>query len=122
MSRFGAPAPQLPISNEEIQAFQMPKIEPGMTVVYYQPYQLDAAKPTIGFVVEVSQRNIRVYVPVNGLIRDGVRHIDDPRLRINADHRENGAWDYTARDLELNALLKARRPRKEEGPPHAETN
>ena len=26
---------------------------------------------------------------------ESVRHIDDPKLKINSDHRENGAWDFT---------------------------
>ena len=31
----------------------------------------------------------------NGQIHEGVRHYDDPKLEWNADHRENGCWDFT---------------------------
>jgi len=31
----------------------------------------------------------------DGQIFDAVRHLEDPKLRINVEHRENGAWDYT---------------------------
>lgn len=42
----------------------------------------------------------------NMLIRDGVRHIDDPRSRT--DHgKEAGAWDWTPRDKRIEALLEA---------------
>jgi hypothetical protein len=29
---------------------------------------------------------------------DAVRHVDDPKLTLNADQRENGAWDFTDED------------------------
>lgn len=38
------------------------------------------------------------------LIRDGVRHLDDNRSRTEFG-REVGAWDYTARDKQLDELL-----------------
>ena len=31
----------------------------------------------------------------DGANYDAVRHLGDPKLKINSDHRENGAWDYT---------------------------
>lgn len=39
------------------------------------------------------------------LIRDGVRHVDDPRSRT--DHaRQIGGWDFTPRDKLLDLLLE----------------
>ncbi len=39
------------------------------------------------------------------LIRDGVRHLDDPRSRTEHG-RKNGAWDFTPRDRLLDQLLE----------------
>jgi hypothetical protein len=41
----------------------------------------------------------------NFLIRDGVRHVDDPRSRTE-EGRKSGAWDFTPRDKKLDELLE----------------
>ena len=31
----------------------------------------------------------------DGRVFEGVRHVDDPKLEWNNDHRENGSWDFS---------------------------
>lgn len=51
--------------------------------------------------------NLSLIEPTNQTmnVRDGVRHIDDPRCRTEHG-RHNGAWDFTPRDKLLDLLLE----------------
>lgn len=84
----------MPPSQEAIQNFVMPEVKQGMPVRWYPHGEIDGRTPEIGFVVKVGGRSI-VLRTASGMQRDTVRHIDDPKLKLSVQQRENGAWDYT---------------------------
>ena len=103
----------------------MPKVAAGTAVIFYPTGRRDS-HVTVAFLVRTSRtgRNVMLKT-VDGLVYDAVRHVSDPKLEINSDHRENGAWDFTDeyklmrdsyRDVlaRVEALEGARRPRKTE--------
>lgn len=96
-----------PAQLEEIHNFVMPKTRQGMEVTYFLPGTLDKATAIIAFVLQVakSQRTIAVFVPGSGPI-DGVRHITDPKLKLSAEQRESGAWDYSPEWIETQRRLQ----------------
>ena len=76
--------------------FDMPEVDEGTPVAYYPNGKRDTSFPQLGFVIRISRsgRNLMLRT-ADGQVFDAVRHLEDPKLRINSDHRENGAWDYT---------------------------
>ena len=95
-------------THEEIEAFKAPKAKFGQPVAYYINGVKDTSrKPELGWVIRTGERTIHLYVvsATGGtLVRESVRHIDDPKLQLNADQRESGAWDFTDYDKEQTAL------------------
>jgi|TARA_R100000808_G_C2154923_1_gene166444 hypothetical protein len=81
---------------EEIQSFQMPSVQVGTPVEFYITGTREGTEPRIGFVLRISRsgRNVVIRTADGGHF-DAVRHIADPKLQLNADQRENGAWDFT---------------------------
>lgn len=81
------------VTQEEIQSFVMPSVKLGLAVSWFAnglrsgPYQ-------VAFVIRVSHRNVHLVTATRGIF-EAVRHIDDPKLQLNADQRESGAWDFT---------------------------
>ena len=94
----------MPPSQEAIQNFVMPTIKQGMPVRWYPHGEIDGRTPEIGFAVKVGGRSI-VLRTASGIQRDTVRHIDDPKLKLSVQQRENGAWDYTEDHLAQQELL-----------------
>lgn len=92
--------PNVP-TQEEIAAFEQPEVRVGQIVLFYRYGQRGRSPqmaPYLGFVQKVNRRTIEVYT-TTGQRFDGVRHLADPKLRLEqAEHRENGAWDYTDQD------------------------
>ena len=85
------------ITQEQMKAasdFFMPEVELGTPVFYFPFHNLNAGR--LGFVVEVSRtgRNVTIKAP-SGATWDSVRHVEDPKLSWNSDHREGGSWDFT---------------------------
>ena len=82
-------------TQEQIISFEMPKVKVGTAVIFYPTGRSDS-RLTVAFMVRVSRtgRNVMLKT-VDGLVYDAVRHVTDPKLDINSDHRENGAWDFT---------------------------
>lgn len=80
----------------DTENFEMPEVAIGTPVTFYATGMVEGTEPRIGFVVRMSRsgRNL-VLRAAGGGYYESVRHIDDPKLKINADHRENGAWDFT---------------------------
>jgi len=91
-------------TQEAINSFQMPPVRQGMMVRWYQYGEKATGSTTIGFVVRVTNRAIEMRT-AEGLFRQTVRHIDDPKLTLNITQRESGAWDYTEEHLFQIALL-----------------
>lgn len=80
-----------------MSSYKMPEVEPGMFVYWYPGGEKSRIPHTaivtaLGFdslclsIVDQNSHNL--------LIRDGVRHMDDPRARAT-EMFENGGWDYT---------------------------
>jgi hypothetical protein len=94
-------------TQEEILLFEMPSVDVGTPIEYF-PTAVRSGEPRLGFVVRVSRtgRNVVVRTSDGGWF-DAVRHIDDPKLQMNQDMRENGAWDRTEYDKELNKRLES---------------
>ena len=76
--------------------FEMPEISEGTPVSFLPNGRRDNSVPRLGFAIRISRsgRNLMIRT-ADGQVYDAVRHLDDPKLRINSEHRENGAWDYT---------------------------
>lgn len=75
----------------EIAAWQAPKVEEGADVLWFE-FADPMRQAYVGSVVKVKGRFVDVYL--HGALKASVRHIDDPSLVDNANHRENGAWDF----------------------------
>lgn len=86
------------VTQEEINAFKMPPIAQGKPVAFYPQGLRNSQKPSVGFVVSCFDRTVTVSIPETSQKHAAVRHIDDPKLRLNAAQRENGAWDFCDAD------------------------
>lgn len=84
------------------KAFEMPPIEVGRTVVWYQDSAAKAGAAGSHPAVVVSMRGNNVDLCILDAIHtqvkpeSGVPHVDDPKVKVHADER--GAWDYTEED------------------------
>lgn len=78
----------------ELSSYKMPAVKAGMIVRWFPSGTRTARNPDIAQVKKVSERSV-VLVLSYGQQIDTVRHVDDPKLTLNADQRETGAWDYT---------------------------
>lgn len=81
---------------DPIHAFQMPKPCMGQPVTWWPAGTRDLPGET-AFVIRVGRRNI-ILRTASGVCMETVRHIDDPKLKLNSDQRESGAWDFTEHD------------------------
>lgn len=79
---------------EKIESFVMPLVSSGMPVRWYPFGVRDSREAEIAFVVKASGRNVNLRT-ASGQFRSAVRHVDDPKLTLNAAQRESGAWDFT---------------------------
>lgn len=78
---------------EPIVEYTMPRPCRGQAVTWYAHGTANGPGET-GFVMEIGKRNIVLH-RASGVCMDGVRHIDDPKLKLSAEQRESGAWDFT---------------------------
>lgn len=89
--------PEVELSEAEharLEAFDMPEVYQGATVLWYRHGTKEAGTPETVTVIRVRQRAIGVRLADNSTVL-GVRHIDDPKLTVNEHHRENGGWDHS---------------------------
>lgn len=84
----------VPITQEQVAAFKMPQVLPGTAVFWYKN-ALKSSDPQIGYVLKCASRSVQLYIPRTNQIMYVCRHVDDPKLRLNSDQREDGAWDFT---------------------------
>ncbi len=84
----------LEVEQSAIENFQMPYVKVGQPVLWFPGGLRTGKDPHVAFVLKASQRNMSLKT-IGGMRYDAVRHIDDPKLKMNEDQRENGAWDYT---------------------------
>ncbi len=74
--------------------FVMPDIELGSPVMFHHAH--DTTNPQLGFVVRIGRTGKNVVIRTSDRhVHESVKHVDDPRLDWNIDHRESGSWDYT---------------------------
>jgi len=83
-----------PVLIEKIENFVMPLVSSGMPVKWFPFGVRDGRDTEIAFVVKASGRNVNLRTAA-GQFRSAVRHVDDPKLSLNAAQREAGAWDFT---------------------------
>lgn len=81
---------------EEVQAFEMPRPSMGQTVAWY-PSGIKGGACEVAHVLKVSKRNLLLQ-RISGTCVETVRHVDDPKLKLSAEQRESGAWDFTDYD------------------------
>lgn len=78
-------------------------------IVNYYPGSDRGQEPLAAVVTKVGNNSVCVSIfdssNQNLTIRDGVRHVDDPRSRTDFG-RSAGAWDFTDRDKQIDALLE----------------
>lgn len=81
---------------DSVTEYQMPTIPNGSVVAYF-PTGLQSGPKDVGFVYRVNQKNVYLYSATKG-VRTAVPHVSDPRLKLNPEQREAGAWDFTDAD------------------------
>lgn len=82
-------------SEAEVLAFKSPAIRAGTFVRWYPHGYRDPQNERAAVVTKVKSRTVSLHVFSSGQTFDVVRHVDDPKLRLNEAHREDGAWDHT---------------------------
>jgi hypothetical protein len=81
------------LSPEEVERWVMPRPARGQQVLWFA--DADRLKePEIAFVQTVSHRTLTIQIGRQSM--DQVRHLNDPKLKINEFQRQNGAWDFPA--------------------------
>lgn len=99
-------------TQEELQSYTMPEVEIGTPVTFYANGLKEGTEPRIGFILRISRSGRNVVIrTASGGHHESVRHIDDPKLQLNSDHRENGGWDFTGyhkQELKDREEIKAR--------------
>ncbi len=84
----------------EIDSFVAPEVLVGQDVLYYPMANVNSRKPSMGKIIWTGQNQrivniLEVDAYGRTLVRECVRYITDPKLKLNEDQREFGAWDYT---------------------------
>lgn len=82
------------VLRDEAHAFEMPYVDVGQQVVFYSQGNVHPSSAQIGHVFEKGTKTIGVYL-MGSQQRTAVRHVADPRLKLEPQLREGGLWDYT---------------------------
>lgn len=85
----------------------MPTVSLGDVILWYPDGDINQEpQPAIVSNIGGDTINVNIISPTsyNFLIRDGVRHVSDPRRR-GPEVRDSGAWDYTPMLRHLYRLL-----------------
>lgn len=89
---------------KESQAFQMPKVRVGVAVLYH-PDAVPSPHSGVAWVCRINRSGRALELRTSdGIVRDAVPHVTDPRLRMNESQREDGSWDFTDEHRHLMAL------------------
>lgn len=80
--------------DQEEQNYSMPQATQGMTVLWFPNGLPNRSSVRVAYMLQCGGRTAVLQVS-DGRRLDAVRHITDPKLRLNEDQRENGAWDFT---------------------------
>ena len=82
------------VSQEDITNFKMPRPYVGQQVRWYSTGRSDPSRVNAAIVTRIVDKSIDVSV-ILGMAKFAVRHVGDPRLKMNEDMRREGAWDFT---------------------------
>ena len=92
--------------SDEARNFVAPIPDDTQFVRWYATGDPDRGGPAdVALICRVDKRMVSLVVMTGnhrGKRFDSVRHISDPKLTINSDHRIDGAWDFTLADIRLN--------------------
>lgn len=91
---------------KEIIKRRGPYVEVGMSVLWYPDGTPRNGQPAIVSDLGMDSVCLNIITPsnYNFIIRDGVRHVDDPQAR-SQDMMDTGAWDHTPFTKKLIDLL-----------------
>lgn len=92
------------VTQEQLENFVMPRVNTGSIVQWYSTGKRGSI-PQIGFVIRCMPRSIHILTGTAG-VKEAVRHIDDPKLRLNPEQRETGGWDFTEDAKAQQAMLE----------------
>jgi len=73
--------------------YRMPQPQVGDIVHFYPLGEVSESRVNAAIVTKVRAGSVELHV-FGGNGRDGVKHVSDPRLKVNVEQRENGAWDF----------------------------
>lgn len=74
--------------------FVMPEVQLG-TAVFYYPNHI-TTHPHLAWIIRIGRTGKNLVLrTAERMVHDSVKHVDDPRLDWNVDHREAGSWDFT---------------------------
>ena len=94
----------------EVLDWVPPKAERGEVVLWYR-HGVKGVEPQIAVVSKDRHRAVDIQVFGAAQHRmNNVPHIDDPRLKINTDIRENGAWERSPAMQQLKDVALAAAP------------
>ena len=79
--------------------FEMPRPHRGQSVLYYPQGIRQPQRACVALVTAVGRRNLELNQ--NGMLREGVRHVDDPVLQSNRHARELGSWEQCGWDADV---------------------
>ena len=103
----------------DAKPYAMPRPLRGSSVLYYV-HGTRGSDAEVGFIQRIGASAVVIQLG-SGVVVDGVRHVDDPRLAQGSHHRENGAWDYTE-DTKVIADLMCRVKALESKPQEKDTD
>lgn len=80
---------------EALEAYRMPKPSRGQSVLWF-PHANPQEVPEVAYVRQVGTRGL--IITVSGVQYEAVRHVTDPKLKLNEHQRAGGAWDFPETD------------------------
>lgn len=80
---------------QSINEYRMPRANTGLLVLWYRNGHRDRTRVEVAYMLHAGERTATIYSLMSQRRVDVVRHVDDPKLQLNPEQRENGAWDFT---------------------------
>ena len=94
------------VDQQELLQYQMPKPEVGDIIIWYRNAQQIERREQAAIVTRVGEKVIDLYLVGSGnRVITGVKHVTDPRLRLNDDMREGGSWDFRKSEQKILARI-----------------
>jgi len=82
-----------PFTQDQLN-YRQPRCTVGTAVLWYRNGLRDRTVVEVGYMLQCGERT-SVISTSGGRRVDAVRYIDDPKLMLSPEQRENGAWDFT---------------------------